>query len=279
MRPALPQTWIESPVSSALGNIWMAGWLHDTRAISRERMRVLGRRALVLILSGHGYYADANGVSCHLRAGDAVVVDPRLPHAYGTANHQPWEQVYAVFDGPQFDLLHGSSTFTAHLPVWHLEPVELWHGRLEEILRPRTGESPDQALRTIGRFTDLLIEMATTDAAARRQPGDAWLEESLRLLGEPHRNGWMAPQAVARQLGQSYEAFRKRFAARSGKAPGQFQKQRRIDLACAAIYQGEDNFKQLAEKLGFCDVYHFSKAFRQVMGIPPSAYRRTVRGG
>lgn len=157
--------------------------------------------------------------------------------------------------------------------------MDLWFSRLRELLAPGTAGAPAQALRTLARFTDLLVEMALSDAKAREKPADNWLEDSLRLLGEPRREAWLRPQEVAKRLGLSYESFRKQFAARTGQAPGQFQKERRIDLACAAIYQGEDNFKALAEQLGFCDVYHFSKAFSKVVGSPPSAYRRTVRGG
>lgn len=262
-----------------MGTIWLAGTLHDKRSISTERMRVLGHHALVLILSGEGYYQDADGHRCNLRIGDTVVVSPDLAHAYGSRNEDPWGQLYVVFSGPQFDLLWQTPTFSAHLPVWHLEPVDLWRSRLEEVLHSGVNQTPLEALRTIGKFTHLLIDMATSDAASRKHPEDTWLEESLRLLGEPQSVGWIRPRDAAKQVGLSYEAFRKRFAARTGQAPGQFQMQRRIDLACAAIYEGNDNFKELAEKLGFCDVYHFSKAFRQQVGSPPSAYRRTVRGG
>jgi AraC-like DNA-binding protein len=37
--------------------------------------------------------------------------------------------------------------------------------------------------------------------------------------------------------------------------------------------------KQIADDLGFCDVFHFSKAFKQVVGTTPSDYRRRVSGG
>ena len=36
--------------------------------------------------------------------------------------------------------------------------------------------------------------------------------------------------------------------------------------------------KQIADTLGFCDVFHFSKAFKQEIGFTPSDYRRRVRG-
>jgi AraC-like DNA-binding protein len=274
-----PQPWVQSPIVSSIGTIWLAGQLQDKSHIPADRMRVLGRYALILVLNGQCRYTDATGRDLNLRPGDAVFVGPDLPHAYGNENHDVWGQVFVVFNGSAFDLLQGSPTFQSHQPVWHLEPVELWKRRLEEILSPSQSLVPIEGLQTIGRFLQLLIEMATTDATARKRPEGSWVEESMKLLGEPHRNGWLRPQQVAKLVGQSYESFRKRFAEETGSSPARFQKKRRVDMACAAIYAGSDNFKELAESLGFCDVYHFSKVFRQFVGTPPSVYRRTVRGG
>jgi AraC-like DNA-binding protein len=92
------------------------------------------------------------------------------------------------------------------------------------------------------------------------------------------RPGWPAPQAVAREVGLNYENFRKRFAQLTGESPGRYQKRRRLDWACAAIYHGEQSLKQIADELGFCDVFHFSKAFKQEVGLTPSDYRRRVHG-
>ena len=242
-------------------------------------MRVLGRHALVLILDGRVFYEDGEGRAATLRPGDAILVDPQLAHAYGGENGQRWGQLYVVFEGPQFRLLEESPTFRSHLPLWHLDPVDLWRRRLEDCLRPERRQVPAEALRTVADFSHLLVEMAAADADAREHPSEAWLEKSLQLLGTPQAGQWLSPQTVARLVGKSYEAFRKRFASHTGQSPAQFQKRRRIDQACAAIYQGDENFKELAERLGFCDVYHFSKVFRQVIGQPPAAYRRSVRGG
>jgi AraC-like DNA-binding protein len=273
------QSWVKSPIVSSIGTIWLAGQLQDKSHIPADRMRVLGRYALILVLRGKCRYTDALGRDLELRPGDAALVGPDLPHAYGNENDEVWGQVFVVFSGSAFDLLQASPTFQSHQPVWHLEPVDLWKRRLEEILSPSQSLVPIEGLQTIGRFLQLLIEMATTDATARKRPEESWLEESMKWLGEPQPAGWLSPQQVAKRVGLSYESFRKRFAEETGSSPARFQKRRRIDMACAAIYAGSDNFKELAEALGFCDVYHFSKVFRQFVGSPPSVYRRTVRGG
>jgi len=135
-------------------------------------------------------------------------------------------------------------------------------------------------MRAMGMFLHLINDLAAADAEARLSPErDAWLEESQRLLGNPGARGWPAPVQVARQVGLNYDNFRKQFTLRLGVSPGQFQKRKRIDRACAAIYQGSHGFKELAEELEFCDVFHFSKAFKQVMGITPSEFRRKAHGG
>lgn len=273
-----PQSWLSSPLPSAIGTIWLAGQIQDKSDISAKRMRVLGRYALVFVVSGECRYRDAIGRDLKLRPGDTLLLEPDLPHAYGN-RIQPWGQVFVVFSGPAFDLLQTSSTFHSNQPVWHLEPVNLWKRRLESIFSPPESPDPIDGLQTLGRFIQLLTEMASTDAGARRRPETAWLEESIKILGEPQRGNWLHPREVARRVGLSYETFRKRFVAETGSSPAKFQKKRRIDMACAAIYSGTDNFKELAESLGFCDVYHFSKVFRQVVGSPPSTYRRSVRGG
>ncbi len=277
--PKSSQSWLKSPLSCPIGTIWMAGQLHDKSTIPVDKMRILGRSALVLVLDGRGTYADGSGIRAELEPGDTILVTPQLPHAYGGKEGTAWGQAYVVFSGPCFDQLHTAPVYRSHQPLWHLEPAEMWRQRMRDILSPRSEADPVEVLSRVGRFWQLLLDMATTDAEARRHPEDAWLEESLRLLGERHREGWMNPRQVARKVGLSYESFRKRFSERMDRAPGQYQQQRRVDLACAAIYRGTGNFKQLAEELGFCDVYHFSKAFRKQMGMPPSAYRRSVRGG
>ena len=256
----------------------MAGSLHDDSTIHPKKMRILGKYAMILVLSGNVFYTDENIHRRDLGPGNAILVKPDQAHAYGSRDGQPWEQIYILFEGPQFELLLHSTEFIAHLPVWHLESPDLWQRRLKELFQPGKPELAPTALQVVSRFANLLVEMAAADARSRQNPSEAWLEDSLRLLGEPWQDRWLSARDVAGKVGLSYETFRKSFAGKTGISPGKFQQQRRIDLACTAIYGGSENFKELAERLGFCDVYHFSKAFRKITGTPPSVYRRTVRG-
>ncbi len=51
---------------------------------------------------------------------------------------------------------------------------------------------------------------------------------------------------------------------------------RTVERACELIDNGRLSDKQIAATLGFCDEFHFSKKFKQTMGVPPRGYRRRV---
>jgi AraC-like DNA-binding protein len=263
-----------------VGGLQLAGALENNEGIDPKAMRVLGSYALIYILAADGYYADARGLRRELGAGDAVLIFPELAHAYGPRPGTPWRHLYVVFSGPQFDLWRKAGLLDPARPVWRAEPVDFWARRLEEAVQTGESHGPAAALRALGRFLDALGDMLAVHEVEERDPaGLAWFAESQRLLGGPGARGWATPQQVARTVGLSYENFRKQFAARAGVSPGQFRKRKRIDRACSAIYHGGRTLKQLAEELEFCDVFHFSKAFKQITGTTPSEFRRKVRGG
>jgi AraC-like DNA-binding protein len=265
---------------TAAGQLELAGSLVDVAGIDPVSMRVLGSYALMLMVEGRGYYADARGRPRELLPGDVVLVFPEIAHAYGPKPGESWTQIYYVFGGPQFDLWRRLGLLRPERPVLRLGAPDYWQQRLSGVLRNEATGGTGLALRAFGRFLAVLTEIIGADAEAANAPGrDAWLEQSLRLLGHRSSSGWRPPQHVAREVGLSYENFRKRFARLSGESPAHYQKRRRIEWACAAIYHGEHTFKQIAEELGFCDVFHFSKAFKQAIGTTPSEYRRRVSGG
>lgn len=64
------------------------------------------------------------------------------------------------------------------------------------------------------------------------------------------------------------------FKTYTGYPPHQYQINMKLDL-CADILKNEKNitFKDLAERFGFCDEFHFSKLYKQRFGIAPKFTR------
>lgn len=274
------QPWLQSPLRTPVGELELAGVLINAGGIDPSNMRILRRFTLVLMVEGRGYYRDARGTNLELQPGDVVLVFPEIPHAYGPVRGGEWTQVYFVFDGPQFQLWRTQGLLAPERPVLRLGSPDYWRRRLHEVVTGEPLHRFGAPLRALGRFLQVLLEMTAADGENLRLAGrDAWLEKSLHLLGDCGPRGWLPPQEAAKQVGHTYENFRKRFGQLTGESPGRYQRRRRLEWACAAIYQGESSLKEIAATLGFCDVFHFSKAFKREIGHTPSEYRRRVRGG
>ncbi len=271
------ETWLNTPIQTDIGSLLLAGELENNRGIDPDSMRILGRYGLILMLDGSGVYRDLENGEIPLATGDAVVVFPEIAHAYGPRVGQGWKHSYIVFEGPQFDLLRRAGALDPAHPVWPLGSSELWKQRLKEVTASAAPNSPS-ALRAVVQFAHLLSEMSASRRANRQRPDELKIEEGAHLLSGPIQDAWLTPQDAARQVGMSYENFRKRFAKHMGEPPALYQKRRRIGHACAAIYQNTDTFQEIADQLGFCDVFHFSKVFRQLTGESPSAFRKRALG-
>ena len=61
-----------------------------------------------------------------------------------------------------------------------------------------------------------------------------------------------------------------------GMPPAKYRAARIIDRACELIQNSDLSDKQIAEKLGFCDEYYFSRSFKKIRGASPRAFRKTL---
>jgi AraC-like DNA-binding protein len=84
---------------------------------------------------------------------------------------------------------------------------------------------------------------------------------------------------MAKTVGLSESWFANVFKQTTGKSPLQWQLAKRIELAQNLLLEGELAVAEIAVQLGFTDQAHLTKAFRQVVGDTPAAWRRTQQAG
>ena len=77
-------------------------------------------------------------------------------------------------------------------------------------------------------------------------------------------------------MNMSYTLFRKRFLRLTAKTPGQFRAEEIFRKACLRLLETREPLYQIAERFGFHDQFHFSRRFKQVVGMPPREFRRQV---
>lgn len=81
---------------------------------------------------------------------------------------------------------------------------------------------------------------------------------------------------VADTLNVSYSWLRKAFQKEMGVAPGAWRIERRIERAMELLSQPDNPPKVVADRLGYPDVYAFSRQFKRFAGHPPGEFRRSL---
>lgn len=78
---------------------------------------------------------------------------------------------------------------------------------------------------------------------------------------------------IAQSAGVSVCYFRRLFTEYSGESPVQFRQHYRIEKAKQLLFSDEEySIGEIAQLLGFTDIYHFSKTFKKYMGVSPTQY-------
>ena len=259
--------------ASPLGSITAAGFgVLQKRALGEPR--VLGQFALVYLLAGEGSYEDANGWQRKLVPGDFVLVFPEVRHLYNPDAGTKWVVSFLCFSGPIFDLWKQQRVLDARIPIFHREPVDEWNRRLENVLGAKHQIGSDPGLMEICRLMSLLAEILTgKSGVAAREEDRRWVQRACGVieasLGESA--DW---EHIARQFGLSSEGFRKRFTRLSGHTPARYRTGRLIDRACEMMCETPDTDREIANRLGFCDEFYFSRRFKETTGRSPRAFRR-----
>ncbi|MGJ8679100.1 AraC family transcriptional regulator, partial [Paraglaciecola sp.] len=72
----------------------------------------------------------------------------------------------------------------------------------------------------------------------------------------------------------SPEHFSRKFKAAFNISPKRYILHKRIALSKQKLLLANANIDQVAEQCGFCDIYYFSRVFKQEVGLTPSAFRK-----
>jgi AraC-like DNA-binding protein len=140
---------------------------------------------------------------------------------------------------------------------------------------------PDRLLATVLGQPDDDARVAVLDAALAPlapDPAAAYVElRSLIDLMSEDRSVVRVEQ-VARAGAMSTRSLQRLFATYVGLSPKSVLARYRLQDAAAAIDAGEvTDLAGLAAELGWFDQAHFSRDFRSVVGVPPSAYLARAR--
>jgi AraC-like DNA-binding protein len=93
-----------------------------------------------------------------------------------------------------------------------------------------------------------------------------------------HTSDQFTLEGIARKFNYSPSRFSNLFKTKTGYSPIDYFIHLKMQKACQLLDLTDTKINNLALKLGYDDPYHFSKAFKNKMGVSPHKYRTEKRG-
>jgi len=238
--------------------------------------RTLTGYACVHIVAGGGTFRSPGHGEQAVVAGDLLLLFPGVAHSYASARPGDWTEWWLMFSGPVFSALVDDGVLTPDRPLRrpgvHPELV----AEFDALVEARRAAGIQREAELVARTHLLLTRLHLADPDDRGADPDLIARACAELERDLHRP--LDLQRLADDLGYSYERFRKLFTAATGTPPARWRQERRIDRAKALLADDRLGMAAVAERLGYCDVYFFSRQFRLITGKPPGRYRREDLG-
>ncbi|MBE7467166.1 MAG: helix-turn-helix domain-containing protein [Planctomycetes bacterium] len=284
-------------------------------ATQRARVRELLDFELVLQLDGAGWiWVDEPAGSVEIRPGQLAFFPPGFRHGWANA---PGSHLAVHFDfhaqpelehpahiryydqshtrapldvRPVFELAREKDTQECwRIPmVTDVRDPRTWRERLEPLctlysLRAhKTLAAQARVAEALGWAWRTLVEDAASSATegARGAAADPRILALLRDLDRPNgpfqaRRPSVEELAERTELGQT--AFRAAFLEATGRSPRTYLEERRIERAARMLLETERSIYAIGRAEGYDDPYHFSRAFKRVLGTSPRQYRRRAQ--
>lgn len=271
------------PVTSPLGTIVYAGTKWNSQATYAhaappDYLRPTPHYLLVYTLEGEADYFDDTGIKTVMGVGSLMWAAPGVNQSYGPRSAEPWSEFFMWFGGPLFDLWQASGYPGPQSRHLQLEPRDYWLSQFQELVAPVGASSAGAHLLRLGRLQQILATaLQLQEQRCQSTESCVWRETAIKHLTSGTLNS-PALEEVAGRLNVSYSLFRKKFLNLTGRTPGQYRAEWIMQQAGRRLVETSDSVGQIAEELGFYDQFHFSRRFKQVMGLAPADFRRqTVR--
>lgn len=146
--------------------------------------------------------------------------------------------------------------------------IKAWIRCAEELVRAGSGRSSPLVMAPL---IDALFAFQT---AERPSPGEPALVKRARAYVESHPGSSLTVQGMAEFLGLNRTYLTGVFKKTTGQTVKHYIDQYRLGLAKGMLRFGDFSISQVADQLGYPDVFTFSKFFKKHANVTPSDYRK-----
>jgi AraC-like DNA-binding protein len=224
---------------------------------------------LEYVESGTGV-VQLDGVAHPLRPGVVFAYAPTARCEIRTEPNDPMVKYFVAFAGrgvrKSLERCGLGVNVARQLPA-HAEVTSVFEDLVRE--GQRSGALAERICAALVDLLLLKIEDATMVAPHAREPArEAFLRCKALIDADAERLSTL--EQVAALAGVEASSVCRWFRRYQGTSPYQYLMRRKMNLAAEYLIENGGLVKEVAQRIGFADPYHFSRAFKAVHGVAPS---------
>lgn len=226
---------------------------------------------VLFCVSGSGA-VETGGRRIEVQAGEMAWIANEAPHAHIANPRAPWTLLWFRFDGPDPAAMR-TRLFGEGAPRAAMRDraqLSAWFERLFAVLRRRDRNLDFRLNQLVCEFF-LLIDQALASPDSRDASDP--LGAVVAAVRADVRRPWSAAE-IARLARLSPSQTRRLFRKHLRESPRRWLIRERLIVAQSLMIRENAPIASVAEACGFCDVYHFGREFKRVVGASPAAWRR-----
>lgn len=220
---------------------------------------------------------DENGQtqSFSIKSRQGFMIFPNQITTYIADKDLPWEYVWVEFDGLRVKSILDACGFSPNHPVYHAKSKDLREEMMNEMIYITQNQN-SSPIHLIGHLYLFLDYLARSTASAPLSSGsslrDFYIHEALNYIEHNFQND-ITVEDIADVCGLNRSYFGKIFKNAVGKTPQEFLLSYRMLKATELLKLTRLSIRDVSNAVGYANPLHFSRAFRNIYGIPPRDWR------
>lgn len=251
------------------------GYEGDTAFRPVTRNKTANHFLLVYVSRGEGWYRCL-GRAYAVAENDFFVLPVRHANNLGSSEEDPWSIYWAYFSGREARHVVQHLMGKDHAPR-QAKPLVGRIAQFNDILHHlELMENMENLVYANSRFYTFLCSFRLMVLSARKYGKKDGVIQSIEYMRE-NINHVITLEELARVAGLSVSHYCAVFKQKTMQTPLQLHTSMKVQRACQLLQNRQQTIKAIAYNLGFFDQYHFSKVFKQIMGVSPKAFRSKGR--
>ncbi|MCI8600713.1 MAG: AraC family transcriptional regulator [Oscillospiraceae bacterium] len=228
---------------------------------------------LHFVTEGKGYLTTPTG-SFDIPAGGMFLIRPGELCGYVADRRVPWEYYWVGFNGAEAHRMMEHTPFAAGERVIFPAAPDHIRQSLKQIYDAR-GNSPAAEARMLGGlylFLAALMEEPGAPKLHRQTTARQYVDKAILFISRNYILD-ISNEDIASFVGVSPSHLYRVFSLELGVSPTRFLTNYRLSEAAALLQSTGMSVSEVAASVGFKDPLYFSRVFRKVKGVSPSAYQ------